>query len=129
MPIFANYQIDMICSIFFFSFFFLTRIFVCQAGLPCFFSSSEICLGVAVYTFLLSLKVNHRLHILGYDLPTSASAHNWLDLYLSSCSSCQMIIRCWIESQNWRSALWVPNVELLVGVHLSVNSRIIFCSC
>lgn len=29
MPIFANYQIDMICS-----FFFLTRIFVCQADLP-----------------------------------------------------------------------------------------------
>lgn len=75
MPIFANYQIDLFLFLFF-----LIRIFVCQAVCLVLFTISsdfEICIGAAIYTCLLSSKLNHRLQMLGYDLTISASAHKF----------------------------------------------------
>lgn len=65
MPVFANDQMDMIC--YFFSFltrFLFVKLICLVLVISCFLSSSEIHLGVAIYTCLLSLKLNHRLQIL-----------------------------------------------------------------
>lgn len=76
MPIFASDQIHLICSVFFF--FFLT-ILICQANLRGFVYILLLMfpLHFSDYTCLLSLKPNHRLQILGYDLIMSASAHKF----------------------------------------------------
>lgn len=65
MPIFANDQMDMVC--YFFSSltrFLFVKLICLVSVISCFCSSSGIHLGMAIYTCLLSSKLNHRLQIL-----------------------------------------------------------------